>query len=138
MGRRRRSQPFLSLTRRRSRTSATSASSGWTPTRWGRRTSTRTSRRRWRRCATQSSRTSTAEQEVEHLVVECLVGCLVVCLVGCLEALELEDPLPLVVDLDQPLRKWTNLLIFLLVLVRVLENKKFLIGKKKKKKKKKK
>merc|ERR1712210_190082 len=118
MGRRRRSQPFLSLTRRRSRTSATSASSGWTPTRWGRRTSTRTSRRRWRRCATQSSRTSTAEQEVEHL--------------------ELEDPLPLVVDLDQPLRKWTNLLMFLVVSVRVLENKKFLIGKKKKKKKKKK
>merc|ERR1712210_54010 len=126
MGRRRRSQPFPTLTRRRSRTSATSASSGWTPTRWGRRTSTRTSRRRWRRCATQSSRTSTAEQEVEHLVV------------GCQEALELEDPLPLVVALDQPLRKWTNLLMFLVVSVRVLENKKFLIGKKKKKKKKKK
>merc|ERR1712210_192772 len=116
MGRRRRSQPFPTLTRRRSRTSATSASSGWTPTRWGRRTSTRTSRRRWRRCATQSSRTSTAEQEVEHLVVGCQE---VVCLVGCLEALELEDPLPLVVALDQPLRKWTNLLMFLLVLVRV-------------------
>merc|ERR1712210_349621 len=120
MGRRRRSQPFLSLTRRRSRTSATSASSGWTPTRWGRRTSTRTSRRRWRRCATQSSRTSTAEQEVAHLEV----GCLVVCQEGCLEALELEDPLPLVVALDQPLRKWTNLLIFLVVLVPILENKK--------------
>merc|ERR1712210_356984 len=125
MGRRRRSQPFPTLTRRRSRTSATSASSGWTPTRWGRRTSTRTSRRRWRRCATQSSRTSTTEQEVEHLVVGCQeVVCLVVCLVGCLEALELEDPLPLVVALDQPLRKWTNPLTFLLVLVRVLENKK--------------
>merc|ERR1719400_1569002 len=55
--------------------------------------------------ATQSSRISTAEQEVEHLVVGCQEGCLEVCLVGCLEALELEDPLPLVVALDQPLRK---------------------------------
>merc|ERR1712105_391841 len=42
-----------------------------------------------------------------------------VCLVGCLEALELEDPLPLVVALDQPLRKWTNPLLFLSFLVRV-------------------
>merc|ERR1712080_414846 len=95
-----------------SRTSATSASSGWTPTRWQRRTSMRTSRRRSRPFATQSSRTSTVEQEVEHLVAECLE----VCLVGCLEVLELEDPLPLVVALDQPSRKWTNLFIFLLVI----------------------
>merc|ERR1712083_295507 len=71
-----------------------------------RRTSMRTSRRRWSRCATQSSRTCTVEQEVEHLV-ECLEVCQVVCQVG----LVLEVPLPLVVDLDQLLRKWTNPLI---------------------------
>ena len=43
---------------------------------------------------------------MEHLV-ECLEVCQVVCQVGQV----LEDPLPLVVDLDQPLRKWTNPLI---------------------------
>merc|ERR1712192_54488 len=101
-----------SLTRRRSRMHATSASSGWTPTRWGRRTSTRTSRRRLRPFATQSFRASTAEQEVERLMVVCQV----VCLVGCLEELELEEPLPLVVALGQPSRKWTKPVVYLLLL----------------------
>ena len=50
-----------------------------------------------------------AHFQVEHQVVECQEVCQEVCLV----ALELEDPLPLVVDLDQPLKKWTNLLVFL-------------------------
>merc|ERR1712241_991457 len=56
------------------------------------------------KCATQSSRTSTVEQEVEHLV-ECLEVCQVECQVVCQVGLVLEDPPPLVVDLDQPLRK---------------------------------
>ena len=51
---------------------------------------------------------------MEHLV-ECLEVCQVVCQVECQVVcqvgLVLEDPLPLVVDLDQPLRKWTNPLI---------------------------
>ena len=38
---------------------------------------------------------------------------MVECQEACLVAQELEDPLPLVVDLDQPLKKWTNLLVFL-------------------------
>ena len=53
--------------------------------------------------------------QVGHLVVGCQEVCQGVCLEGCLEVLELEDPLPLVVDLDPPLRKWTNLLILVLV-----------------------
>ena len=48
---------------------------------------------------------------MEHLAGGCQEVCLEECLVECLEALELEDPLPLVVALDQPLRKWTNPLI---------------------------
>ena len=52
---------------------------------------------------------------MEHLAGGCQEVCLEECLVECLEALELEDPLPLVVDLDPPLRKWTNLLILVLV-----------------------
>merc|ERR550517_2075511 len=80
-----------------------SASSGWTRTRWRRRTSTRTSRRKWSRSATPSFRTSTREQEVEPQVVCQVAACqVVVCQVG------LELPLRPVVALDQLLRKSTN------------------------------
>ena len=44
-----------------------------------------------------------------------------VCQVGCLE--ELEEPLPLVVDLDQPSRKWTKPVVFILLLVPVFRYK---------------
>ena len=57
-------------------------------------------------------------------MVVCQEVCQVVCLVGCLGALELEDPLPLVEALDQQLRKWTNPLFLLMVLVPVFGNEK--------------
>merc|ERR1712192_270559 len=107
----------------RSRMHATSASSGWTATRWGRRTSTRTSRRRWRPFATQSFRASTAEQEVERLMVVCQEE---VCQVVCQEEVcqVLEELLPLVVALGQLSRKWTKPVVILLLLLRVFRYKK--------------
>ena len=49
---------------------------------------------------------------------------MVVCQVVCLEVLELEEPLPLVVDLDQPSRKWTKPVVFILLLLPVFRYKK--------------
>merc|ERR1712107_56155 len=90
-------------TRRRSLTSVTSPSSGWTLTSSPRWRSSRTSRRRWRECATPSSPSSTSR--LEELQEACLTWeeCQVVC-----QELVQEVLLQEVQDLDQPSRRLTK------------------------------
>merc|ERR1712098_357954 len=86
------------LRRKPSPTSVMSVSSGWITTKLLRRMNTRISRRNWSRSSIQSSR-SCMQEELEGLQVV-----LVVC-----QEEPLEDLHPPVVELDLPLRKWTNI-----------------------------
>merc|ERR1712211_209160 len=87
----------MGTTRRRSLTSVTRPSSGWTLTSSPRWRSSRTSRRRWRECATPSSPSSTSRLE------ELQEACQVVC-----QELVQEVLLQEVQDLDQPSRRLTK------------------------------
>merc|ERR1719458_2300511 len=96
--------------RKRSTTSATRPSSGWTPTRPLRRRSTLTSRRRWRESAVPSLPSSTRMLEGPQMTVweGCQEECPEGCQGGCQEVAPLllnkEEPQ----DRDQPSRRWTK------------------------------
>merc|ERR1712192_274959 len=102
---RRRRTRSARTTRRRSVTSATRPSSGWTQTSWLRWKSSLRSRRRWKGFATQLSPSSTPT------LVALQEACQEVCLTW--EAWEVHLVLAALLQelavLDLPLRRWTNL-----------------------------